>query len=551
MCLSSCDSDTQTELPSQQSWTIPVLLFVTAALLYMLNLDRLPHHDELYHILAAQGLLESGEPRIAQGSYERVFAYTWMLSRLFSVFGESLAVARMPSVLAMAAVVTLIYIWLNRQAGASAATIASILFAVSPFAIDIALFTRFYAFQTLAFFIAAMAFYALFENRRKHKSLSLAIIVFALLTAVYLQKTTLIGVTGLMLWAAGSLCYPWYQSTEVDRARKALVTLGVVAALAFCLLVAVQTGLLAKVWDTYRATPLFGQSKASDFWFYLVHFQLLYPTLWPAVAILTLVALAARFKPAFFAAVVFFVSLGVSSFAAAKGLRYIIYAQPFLFIVLGIALSDVMSSLGRWLTDVRDRLAVLAPFKRALAQKVAAAVLVFCGLVLVIFNPATLASIGLLSNIAVPPNKPRVDWAAASSDIVDRFSEVDVVVTMAELEMLYYYGSYDVMLSASRLSELPDGMDFDADYRTGKPVIGSVSALEKVFACYASGLFVTSVRRWRHPDYISAELANLIAGHAEKLPLPAKSRVMAFVWDQPLDDHEETDCTTMPRFTDT
>jgi Dolichyl-phosphate-mannose-protein mannosyltransferase len=123
----------------------PLVLFAAAALLYAVNLDRLPHPDEYYHILAARGLVETGEPRIAEGLYNRVFLHTWLVSKSFALFGESFAAARLPSVLAMAGLVALLFAWLRREAGSPAAWIGAGLFAVSPFAVDIAQFCRFYA----------------------------------------------------------------------------------------------------------------------------------------------------------------------------------------------------------------------------------------------------------------------------------------------------------------------------------------------------------------------------------------------------------------------
>jgi hypothetical protein len=57
--------------PSIASAAVPFFLFAAAALLFSINLDRLPHPDELYQIQAAEGLLATGEPRIADGLYTR------------------------------------------------------------------------------------------------------------------------------------------------------------------------------------------------------------------------------------------------------------------------------------------------------------------------------------------------------------------------------------------------------------------------------------------------------------------------------------------------
>ena len=59
---------------SLPSWVVPLLLLVAAALVYTIHLDRPPHPDELYQIIPAEGLLASGQPRIADGLYTRAIA---------------------------------------------------------------------------------------------------------------------------------------------------------------------------------------------------------------------------------------------------------------------------------------------------------------------------------------------------------------------------------------------------------------------------------------------------------------------------------------------
>ena len=55
--------------------------------------------DELYHVLAAKSLLTVGEPILPGGFlYERCLHYTYLIAGMFRIFGESEAVARVPSV---------------------------------------------------------------------------------------------------------------------------------------------------------------------------------------------------------------------------------------------------------------------------------------------------------------------------------------------------------------------------------------------------------------------------------------------------------------------
>ena len=108
---------TQQRDGSMAGWLAPLALFAAACLLYSINLGRMAHPDEFHHILAAQGLLATGEPRIAEGVYTRVYLQTWLVAKSFSLFGDSLAAARVPSLIATALLVATLFAWLRREAG--------------------------------------------------------------------------------------------------------------------------------------------------------------------------------------------------------------------------------------------------------------------------------------------------------------------------------------------------------------------------------------------------------------------------------------------------
>ena len=530
------------------TWQATLAFFAGSILLYLINVDRFPHPDELYHVLAARGILETGEPRIAEGVYERVYFHTWLIAQLFSWFGESLTVARLPSIIAMAASVSMIFLWLRMQAGFTAAWIAAGIFAISPFAVDIALFARFYGLQTITFLTGALLVYCAIEAETERRWLFGFMALPCLGAAAYFQDTSLIGIAGLGLWAALRISVPWLQSDDISSILKmralTITILAVVAGLAF----GWWSGALGEVWQTYRSVPLFNKSQANEFWYYHAWYNLFYPSVWPAVGIVGLAAVVYRPGPAFFAATIFVVSLLLNSFAAPKGLRYLIYAQPFAFMLLGMGLAMILTPLGRWLRELKDQLATVLPMSLRRARSVASALVAMAIVILVVGNPATIRTITLLADITIPPERPPVDWKAAQSELEPWFDSSDVVITMAELEMLYYYDRYDLLLSASRLSEIPGGVDFDPDFRTGRPVVGSIESMTKILACYPSGVIVTNQRRWRDPNLIALPIANLIALNTKPIELPKDSKVLAFAWE---DDHvapQPEYCQGLPNF---
>lgn len=521
-------------------WPAALILGLVSLLLYSINIERAPHHDELYHILAAKGLLETGLPAIGEdGRYWRGYPLTWLVAQSFALLGPSLAAARLPPVLFMASLVTLLFLFIRRESGSSpAAWLGAGFFAVSPFAIDLAQFVRFYSLQCLLFLAAAWLTYALpgraFQPWRQLPMAAAALLLLAF--AAYLQPTTLLGVAGLGLWLVGALLLPWLLDDAVPRPRKTGMLLALAAAGLLVLGLAWASGLLAALWQDYRSTSLFNRPQADQFWFYHAWYTLLYPTLWTLSGPLAILALIRWPRLAGFLVVVFATGFLLNSFAANKNLRYLAYAQPFLFALWGLGLAALLATAGSLLGEARARLAAsLAPLPSRIGHRLAGLLLAASLAFLLLANPALLRSATLLAGITVPPELPPNEWEAARPVLEPLIEEVDAVVTTDELHMLYHYGRADYLLAASKFGELPAERraPFGRDVRTDVPVINGLASLELIIRCQESGLFVTQLQHWpggQRPRAELVEVAPLLYALAEPLDLPPKSRLVAFTW---------------------
>lgn len=515
-------------------WAVPVLFFATL-LLYLVNLDRPGHPDEFHHILAARGLLETGEPRIAEGFYTRGLPFTWIVAAFFWLFGDSIAVARLPSVLATAALVAVLFLWLRREAGATAAWLAAGLYAVSPFAVLIAQFSRFYALHALVFMIGAWLLHDLARPglgpaaRLRRAVPACAAFAFASL----LQPTTLIGFVSLAAWF-GPL-FLWHLLVAGGWSRGTRIAFGIVlCAAAVALLAGLwASGFLGEMWHLYRDVPLFNRSNRDAFWFYHFWHVLYYPTLWTATGLLALVALARYPRLGGLALVFFATAFLLHSFAGPKSLRYIAYAQPMLFVIWGLGLAALLSRLGDFLAALRGRLAELLPFGGRVAQRAGTALITAAILFCVLANPAWFRTAALLAGITVPPEDPPVHWEKAREELAPWFGRVEVVVTTEELATLYYFGRYDVRFSPSKLGELPAAQrhDFGIDPRTGRPVVGSLDALATLVRCHRTGLFLGPARHWGRDILVNAKIAAFLESRMREIPLPPESGVRAYVWE--------------------
>lgn len=515
------------------AWTrgpaAPALIALASAALYLLGLDRYPHFDELYHVLAAEGWLATGQPMIAQGLYPRDLWLTRLIAWLFGLFGSSLEVARLPSLLAIALLNGALFVWVRREAGLAAAAVTTGLFALSPIAVEMAQFARGYAVQMLGFFLAATAAYALWHDRRLdgRAALRIVVVLAGLGIALAVQIATVAGIAGLALWLFLVTIGAWLVDPEVPAGRRVLVVLALLALAAAALGGLLVTGKLAAVLAPLAQTNLATAARDPQPWYYHLLLLLYYPTLWSLVPLLALAALAAAPRPALLALCVFAVGLLVHSIAAAKNLRYFAYLTPFLFVLWGIGLAAVWRRL---VELVRELLlgafrGLAYPTARALSVAAVSLTILFVALA----NAATVRTVALLADVTVPPEVPAPRWERARPLLEAELARAEVVVTTSELEQLHFLGRYDVLYSRSRLAEIEPSTDFTADFRTGRPVIGSAEALATLMACFDTGLVVSPAPRWRSPAQLDEAAADLLVRDAEPIELPG-SRLVAYRW---------------------
>ena len=515
-------------------------LFIFSFVVYSINLERPAHPDEFYHLLAARGLLEIGEPAIGEtGRYWRGFPLTWLVAQSLDLFGDSLTAGRLPSVAMMAILVALIFLFLHREAGALAAWLGAGLFAVSPFTIDIAQFVRFYSVQCLFFFVAAWLVYSMLRTPRRMMHLVLlgSSAAALLAAAVYFQPTTLFGMVGLFLWGAGVLVLPWLADSTVPGTHKRNFLLATGALALLVLIVSWLSGLLAMSWSQYRTTALFNIATVNHFWYYHYWYVLFYPTLWTLNGIIVVFALIRAPRVTLFVLTIFVVGFLLNSFAGPKSMRYIAYAQPFIFVLWGVGLASLLNIVSDAIARRKEQLAnegfsLLSP---NLAGTAAVTMLFLAGLFTVLVNPAWIRSVTQIADITVPLELPAIRWDAAAPALEPWLGQVDAVVTTNELGMLYYYGRADYLFSASKMQEQPAErrQAFVRDFRTSVPIIDDLESLEEILDCHATGLFIVPSSHWasgaRPRDDVSA-LAELILARTQSLELPRASNLRAFVW---------------------
>ena len=530
----------------------PLFVFAIAVLLFTINLDRPPHPDELYHALAAKGLLETGRPVLAEGEYWRGILHTRMVAVSYAIFGEGLASARLPAVALAALVAPVLFFWVRRETGLLAAWMTALLFISSPFTVEIAQFSRFYALQTFAFVLGSVCFYyALIGTATLPWRLLQGAFAFGfLILATSAQITSLVGILGIAVWTAGILARRIFLDSAVSSSVRKIAVTTVIALVILVILAATMTGFLEPVVQRYLQTPLHAAARVDEFWFYYFRLLLFYPTLWTLFGVLAIFAVLDSPKIAWLAVSVFSFGFLLMSFAAWKATRYISFALPFLAIVWGIGLAGAVSLLRPHLIATRKRLADTLALSQRINSAVATIVMALALIILILGNPFWLRTAAVIGNVALPGEEPATDWRAARDALAPWVAQADIMITTEELGAIYFLGRSDIRFSPSKFNEIPldQRFEFGIDPRTGRPIITKPESVERLIECFPSGFIVGPSKHWGDPILISDVIQAILRRHARPIGVPERSHLYAWGWKRRPASAQPPNCSNLTRF---
>jgi 4-amino-4-deoxy-L-arabinose transferase-like glycosyltransferase len=383
-------------------WLAPAIVFSLALVLFLINLDRPPHADELHHVLAAQHLIETGRPILAEGEYWRGILHTWLVAISYEVFGEGLASARIPSVLLVALVAPILFLWVRREAGSLAAWLTAALFISSPFTVEIAQFSRMYALQMFFFMLGTMCFYYTLvgELSLTRRGLLGALTTVLLVLALQQQHTSLVAMVGIAVWTFGLVAQRVFFNPVVGQNTRKVMAAGLIIIGILIILALTLTGDLQWALHQYQSTPLFNIDRRNEYWFYYLRFFLFYPTLWTLVGLFAVLAVVRSPRLAWLAISIFGVGFVLMSFAGTKNTRYLAFASPFLTIVWGIGLACVWPQLWRYAEATRMRLIETFGPPQRLGSIAGNTVFVVALSTIVLSNPFWLRTAAVIGNVA-------------------------------------------------------------------------------------------------------------------------------------------------------
>ena len=457
-----------------------VAIFLLAAATRLAYLSGPPFFDELYHVLAARGLIEYGEPRILEGVYNRAPEYTWIVASVFSVFGESLETARMTSVFFGSALVAALFAWVRHLTGWVGGSVAAAMAILWPTGIEWSQIVRFYApFGFLAFLGFASIYSAVVEARSFWVKLLLAFwaMVFFYF-ALRLQVSLLIGLVGLGGWF---FLFVFLPTIWVHNHRNLVLT-SILLIGCFTAGLIWHLGILDDLITRFLWVPDWALSRQYEQLFYIRLLGEEFPLLWPWIPFVTIIAIAHSPKPALFCAVIFGISLALHSLAGMKSGRYVYYIMPLMFTIYGIAAAAVVPAF------VELILRASRSALQAVNMRLATTAMAWALFAVAVIVTLTFQSSGYRAALIVENNRP--PWTGFAEAILPWVEKSSVLATNRELHAIYYFGHADLIVSPSRLSEISDKSEFSMDHRTGLPVISTPTSLTEVIECTPNGIFV-------------------------------------------------------------
>jgi hypothetical protein len=498
-------------------------------------LDRQPLlWDEYYHLLAGRSWAADGTVTVGDGRYGRQAWFSALVGWVFRTFGEGLTQARMVSAVFQVAWVTVVFAWVRREAGRTAAWTAALLLATSPIVLVNSVMVRFYSVNSLLVTLSALALYGGMKPRvpagRRVGALAGAI---ALGWVSYrITGLTRIWVSGLLLWSAGVAVLAAYRSGKRNTVF-ALMGLGGAAVIAFLWI----SGWFSETWAVYQSAPVWADRRATDVRWYADLLLDDYPTMFTLLPLAGLLAI--RRKPALgtLAVTAFLTALLLLSGAGPKSERYLLPVLSFFFILWGMAIAELVPAMLGWGRRFVEELVGETKLDwpgRVVPPTLVAGVILFVLATNVGFTRARMWPRGLLASVDRPSQARGVsfrEWEAVAEDLGALMEEVDVVVTSNTLHLLYHVGDYDYGMHPTIIPEVQPPEEFGIDPRDGRPTISHLESLKTIVARNETGLVVGERWRWGSPSAgFTPDVAEYVYDTMLPVPTPSSTPLVVYRW---------------------
>lgn len=512
---------------SHPAWLRALPLFLLtcgwAVMVGLAQNSHISHYDEFYHMLPALNWNSEGSLRLLDGEYTRASLFTVLVATFLDLFGQTFEAGRLTSAAAGLLLIAALFVWVCRQAGALAALLVCVVLTVTPSYVFSVGQIRFYVVHALVLAGAGMILFHITSPTTSNvgRIVGGLILIPLLLLGLHLQPSTLVAIGAMGLWLMIELRQLYLQRTLVTRVVLAAGALIVLAA-------AWATGFIHMIMMHFMSSPLWAAEGAARPLFYI---QRLGDALGPLWAFLPLWIWLGYRSPhrrlLAYAAIMFLAPLAVHSMAAQKADRYLLYALPWLAVLIGVSLSPILQSLHQQLGRQLQKCPAL-PGTPGLKSWMAGFVLTG-GLLGGLLLEPTLRNT-LKAALAPEDESALADWGRMV-DQLKPLTEGRTVVVTEGIKAAYYLGDYDYDLNLSVSLEVPDAGNFGIDPRTGRHSIGLLSEMQNVLNCHPRGLVIIDEKRWRTKHGVTPDVADLIEARTQPLMLGREANFRIYAWE--------------------
>jgi 4-amino-4-deoxy-L-arabinose transferase-like glycosyltransferase len=521
-----------------------IVLVALAVAVRLTYIDRNPHYDEMYHVLAAQSLIEDGSYTINQeGIYTRAPHFTHAVAIGMRLGGDNLVAARIPALLASVIWVACVFWWLRGRCGPIAAWTAGLMMCFEPTMIFLGQFARFYSVHGLAIWLAFIAVWTIINPEATNRRRIVAVVGGALAVALAFsfQLTTFLGCVGIGAAAAVLLSpIPWRAVTRRGMAFTTGVAIAIVVLTVITAVILVMSGSVSKAAFMLSWSPEWNAEYRGDIRFYFDMFVDRFGFVWMLLPAAVLVALYGHFRRALFTTTVLSVTFLLHSLAGAKDLRYVAYSLPFIFVIWGLALAVALPALHRTTRHVLAQVLTgraFDPWLGALSTIVVTACVLFAIYPIKSFN---ITQNMIVRQLAHGPFQSS-GWHTSRDDLRALAEDADVIITSAGPKASYYFDDYDLEINYANYGDSvaqwrygdPDREANPVqviDWRLGRPNARDQEAVGLLIDEHDHGLIVIERVHWRTNWGVTPEIADCIEANTQRVDFPEESRLLVFRW---------------------
>jgi hypothetical protein len=519
--------------PAGSARGVELLLVFVVALVVLLIGASSPNvqNDEFLTLLASRSYQHDGTFRILEGEYWRARGFSALVGWTFWLFGRAdVFIARLPSVLAEAALATALFAWIRQRAGLAGGLVAVLLLCLSSQSLAIAHFARFYSIQALMIWLGSIAVFAIGGAPSRAGAIVSAVIALACFAiALHLQVTTFIALVALFAWIGLDVVV---LRLRIDIPPRILAAIGLVA-------LAILAAGAIYVYPNFKArfvqAPLWAQQLESDFAFYLRDWQSGMPLLLGLFPLAVIVAMGRWPRETVFCLLMVAIPFVIHSIAGSKHPRYISYVLPFFFAVWSLAIVSTAPFIVRSVEAAGQTLGRLYSERSPRHQAFAvAAIVAALGLFALATNPfyARGAKSLVVDALKIARHPARAfddaaypPWTGQAAALRAAVGNSRVLVSADDLAAITYFRPQDLTLWRSRIDDIDPSVEFGRDFRTGRSVISTPDSISALVACVDDGVLIVPKQRWRNAINVMPATADRI----EQVMTPVTPPVPGFL----------------------